>query len=310
MPQKTKETARLMKMATFFSVAVAILIIIVKVGAWVVTDSLSLLSSLVDSVMDVTASFVSFMAVRYSLEPADEDHRFGHGRAEDIASFSQSMFIAGSGIFIVIEAVGRFINPVTITNEMVGIGTMIFSIIMTLILLSFQRYVIAKTHSSAVKADALHYKTDLLVNVIVILSFILSKYMDMHFIDTILAIVIAAYIFSSAWKVGRGAFDKLMDREFEDNEREKIITAVLSHKDVRGLHDLRTRSLGIKPFIQLHLEMDGDISLKQAHKISDEVELKILEIYPDAEVIIHQDIKGKEVVGVDKGAVVSVGNGE
>ena len=310
MKKDTKRVAdeKMMRLATVFSVGVALIIISVKLVAWVMTDSLSLLSSLVDSVLDVLASLISFFAVRYSLQPADEDHRFGHGKAEDIAAFAQSAFIAGSGAFIFIEAISRFITPHKIEHEAVGIAVMVFSSILTLALISYQRHVIKHTNSSAIKADSLHYHTDLLVNALVILSFIVVMVWDVPIVDPILAFVISAYIFMSAWKVGRGAFDKLMDKEFDDSERKRIMDVILSHPEVKGMHDLRTRSSGIKPFIQFHLELDREISLVKAHEISDVVEMELIEIFPNAEVLIHQDIEGDARLEV--GRVVPLTNGE
>lgn len=287
----SKEVEKLLRNATFMSVSVAIVIIFMKVGAWIVTDSLSLLSSLVDSILDVAASIVSFIAVRYSLQPADDDHRFGHGKAEDIAAFSQSVFIAGSGVFILIEAVARLIEPEPVANEMIGIFVMIVASILTLILISYQKYVIAKTNSTAIKADSLHYKTDILVNFLVIVSFLSAIIFDADIIDPILALIVSIYIFKSAFEVGRHAFDKLMDKEFSEEERSQIIDCIKSNKDAKGFHDLKTRNSGVKPFIQFHLELDGSISLLDAHRISDDIEMKILKFFPHAEILIHQDVE-------------------
>jgi ferrous-iron efflux pump FieF len=294
----------LMKRATFFSMVAAAIIIFIKLIAWVMTDSLSLLSSLVDSVLDIVSSFISFMAVRYSLQPADDDHRFGHGKAEDIASFAQAAFIAGSGLFIIVEAVSRFITPHKIENGTIGIIVMVASSVVTLALLAFQRYVIKHTNSNAIKADSLHYSSDLLVNVLVILSFVVTIYFDMSAFDPILAMFIALYIFKSAFNIGRGAFDNLMDHEFSDADRKRIVETVLANSNARGIHDLRTRVSGLTPFIQFHLELDGDMSLKQAHKISDKIEHEILKLFPHAEVLIHQDIDSVEDVPLELGRAV------
>jgi ferrous-iron efflux pump FieF len=300
-----KRVERLMKMASMASIGVAAAIIFIKIVAWVMTDSLSLLSSLVDSVLDIVSSFIGLMAVRYSLQPADEDHRFGHGKAEDIAAFAQSAFISGSGIFIIVEAISRFIVPHTIENGAIGIMVMLASSVLTVGLLFFQSYVIKQTKSTLIKADNIHYKSDLMINAVVIFSFVAVQFWDIGYLDTILAIFIAIYIFKSAWDVGRGSFDKLMDKEFSDADRQKITEAVFSCKGAKAMHDLRTRSSGIKPFIQFHLEMDGNIKLKEAHKICDTIEAKVLEIFPHAEVLIHQDIDGDDVP-LELGRVVPV----
>lgn len=297
---------KLMRNATYFSVTVAISIIILKIAAWIATDSLSLLSSLIDSVFDVLASVISLVAVNYALQPADEDHRFGHGKAEDIAAFSQSAFIAGSALFISVEAIQRLIYPTPITDEWVGIAVMIISSVLTGGLLLYQNYVIKRTKSTIIQADALHYKTDLMANLLVIIAFLTVLAWDITIIDSIFAILIAVYILTAAIRVAKKAFDKLMDKEFSDDDREKIINAIFENKNVEGVHDLRTRFSGMKPFIQFHLELEGSMTLNEAHAISDTVEQKILKIYPTAEVLIHQDPYGKETVEINKGRVMSI----
>jgi ferrous-iron efflux pump FieF len=306
MKTNRKQIQKLMKLASLSSVLVAATIVFIKLFAWVMTDSLSLLSSLVDSVLDIVSSIVNLMAVHYALQPADEEHRFGHGKAEDIAAFAQAAFIAGSGIFIVVEAISRFITPHQIENNSIGVWIMLVSSALTLLLLAFQRYVIKKTNSNVIKADALHYRTDLLVNALVIVSFFAAMVWDVVIVDPILALIIAAYIFKSAWKVGRGAFDNLMDREFSDEDRKKITEAVFACKGARGMHDLRTRYSGITPYIQFHLELDGKMSLVEAHKITDKIEAEVLKHFPNAEILVHQDIEGNEDLPIELGRVVPV----
>lgn len=296
-----------MKLATYLSVITAAIIIIIKIIAWIYTDSLSLLASLADSVLDVISSLLNMLAVHYALQPADDDHRFGHGKAEDIASFAQSAFIAGSALFIVIQAIGRAVDPHPLENENIGILVMLISILLTLALISFQKYVIARTNSGVIKADLLHYITDLFVNIIVIMSLLASIFMDIGVIDTIMSFAIAAYISKGAWQVGRGAFDNLMDKEMPDSDRAKIISCVLSNKDVRGMHDLRTRISGIKSFIQFHVELNGDITLRDANKIADSLEHSLEQIFPNAEVIVHQDPEcGNDDTPLQHGRVIAV----
>ena len=298
----------LMKAATYFSVATAVVIIIIKVCAWVYTDSLSLLASLADSVLDVFASLINMFAVRYALQPADEDHRFGHGKAEDIAAFAQSAFIAGSALFIVIEAIGRVIDPHPLQNESLGIIVMVGSMVLTIFLLLFQKYVIKHTNSGVIKADFMHYITDLFVNMMVIFSLFASSFMDIARIDTLMSFAIAAYIFKGSWKVGREAFDNFMDKEMPDSDRVKITECVLANKNVRGMHDLRTRASGMSKFIQFHVELDGDMPLKQADKISDELEHELAKLFPYTEIIVHQDPDSvnDEDISLQHGRVVPV----
>jgi ferrous-iron efflux pump FieF len=284
-----KKHQKLMRLATYFSVCTALIIIIVKVSAWIHTDSLSMLASLADSVLDGLASIINLLAVHYALQPADEEHRFGHTKAEDIAAFAQSAFIAGSGLFIVIESIGRAIDPHPLQNELAGIVVMVISTILTIALVLFQRYVIKKTNSGVVKADFLHYSTDLAVNGIVIISLLASMFMNMGTLDTIASFLIAAYIFRGAWEVGRGAFDNLMDKEMPVVDKEKIIECIFTNQKVRGIHDLRTRVSGIKNFVQFHVELDGNMTLREANKIADNLENKLETLFPNTEVIVHQD---------------------
>ncbi|MDB2414305.1 cation diffusion facilitator family transporter [Rickettsiales bacterium] len=301
-----KLESTLMRRVTLLSVTIAIIIVTVKIIAWFFTDSLSLLSSLVDSVFDILASCVGFFAVRVALEPADEDHRFGHGKAEDIAAFSQSAFIAGSGIFILGESIRRIFIPHKIDNTDIGILVMLISTFLTLILITYQQYVIKKTNSSVIKADNLHYKGDLLVNLLVIFSFFSVKFFDMHIADPLLAFVIALYIFKCAWKIAIEALDNLMDKEMEDVEKKKIIDIILDHAGVLGMHDLKTRRSGRHPFIQFHLEIKGEVSLKKAHEISEKVEKSLLKSFPKAEILIHQDPKADKPLSLNYRQVVPV----
>lgn len=283
-----EETARLLRLATYASTSVALVLIVAKLVAWGLSDSVSLLATLIDSVLDALASVINLVAVRHALTPADKEHRFGHGKAEALAGLSQSMFIAGSAGFLLLEAGRRIISPVKVEALGIGILVMLFSIVATLILLGFQRHVIRKTNSTAIKADALHYRTDILVNGSVILALWLSTKGWAGF-DALFACGIAIFILYSAWEIITVSYDHLMDRELPDEQREDIKKLVLQHSSARGLHDLRSRHAGTMTFIQLHLELDDNLSLLEAHKISDEVEMSLLEAFPGSEIIIHID---------------------
>jgi len=283
------DAARLMRWATYASVSTALILILVKVVAWFITDSVSILATLLDSSLDVLASIVNLVAVRHALQPADKEHRFGHGKAEALAGMGQAMFIAGSAGFLLLQAVGRLVHPQELTAGLeVGIGVMIFSIIATLILLSFQKYVIKQTNSTAIKADALHYRTDLLVNASVIIALLLTFY-GWGYFDALFGIGIALFILYSAWEIVKESIDLLMDHELPDEDREKIRQLVLNHPGTQGLHDLRTRRSGTRIFIQLHLELDSTLTLAAAHVIADDVENELESLFADAEVIIHED---------------------
>jgi len=277
-----------MRMATYASTSVAIVLILIKTVAWIMTDSLSLLATLIDSCLDALASLINLLAVRHALMPADKEHRFGHGKAEALAGLGQATFITGSALFLVLESVSHLWNPLPISSMPVGVGVMVVSMLATLGLLIFQKHVIHKTGSTAIKADHLHYKTDLLVNAGVIVALLLAVYGWPGF-DPLFAILIAVYILYSAWEIASESLDLLMDRELPDEERARIKAIARNHPQTRGMHDLRTRKSGTTVFIQLHLELDDGLTLLQAHAIADDVEARILAEYPGAEVIIHED---------------------
>ncbi|MEE9140058.1 MAG: cation diffusion facilitator family transporter [Alphaproteobacteria bacterium] len=286
------DAARLMRAATYASVATAAVLVAVKLGAWVVTESVSMLATLVDSLLDVLASLVNMFAVRHALQPADAEHRFGHGKAEALAGLAQAAFISGSAVFLLFEAGNRLLHPKPVLNTAVGIAVMVFAIVATLALVAFQRYVVRKTGSLAISADSLHYVSDVLANGSVILALVLSTTLGWFAADPLFGAGIVVYILYSAWTIARRALQVLMDRELPDGDRERIRRIALTHPEVRDMHDLRTRSSGPQRFIQLHLEMDGALTLTHAHEIADQVEAEILAVFPDAEVIIHQDPEG------------------
>ncbi|MEJ2686478.1 MAG: cation diffusion facilitator family transporter [Gammaproteobacteria bacterium] len=219
----------------------------------------------------------------------DAEHRFGHGKAESLAGLGQATFIAGSALFLIIEAGGRLLYPRALQDIGIGIAVMVFSIAVTIALLLIQRRVIRATGSTAIRADALHYGTDLATGVSVIIALALAQAFGWNGLDAWFAIVIAVYILVSAWRIGWQAFQVLLDRELPDGDRARIAALAEAHPDVLGMHDLRTRQSGRLPIVQLHLEIDARRSLADAHRIAKEVEAAILQAFPNADVTIHQD---------------------
>jgi ferrous-iron efflux pump FieF len=284
--------SRLMRLATYASVLVASVLILAKLVAWLATDSVSMLSTLLDSVLDVAASLVNLFAVRHALTPADREHRFGHGKAEPLAALGQSAFVAGSAVLLIVEVVRRFWRPQAVENGEIGILVMMGSIAVTAVLVFFQRHVVRKTGSLAISADRLHYLGDVLVNSAVIVALALTELLGWNWLDPAFGALIAAYILYTAWSIARSSFDMLMDRELPEEERQRIRSIATAHPQVRALHELRTRASGPSIFIQFHLEMAGEMSLYEAHRIADQVENQILAAYPGAEVIIHEDPSG------------------
>jgi ferrous-iron efflux pump FieF len=286
--KKPLDRAGLLKLASVASVMTAGFLIVAKLIAWYVTGSVGLLASLVDSVMDSIASLINLFAIRYSLQPADAEHRFGHGKAEPLAGLAQAAFIAGSAIFLIFHAIDRLRLAQPLEHVGVGVGVMVLAIVLTLVLLAIQHYVIRKTDSTAIRADSLHYATDLLTNVSILLALYLTT-LGWTWADPVFAIAVAIYIFYSAFHIGHDAFQQLMDRELPADILQKIQETAMSHPEVTGTHEMRTRQAGHTRFVQLHLELDEDMSLKRAHEIADEVEMEIMAFLPGAEVLIHQD---------------------
>lgn len=270
------------------SVLVAFTLILVKAYAWWLSDAVSLLASLVDSGIDLLASLINFLAIRYALQPADEEHRFGHGKAESLAGLGQSLFIMGSAIFLLMRGVDRILNPQPLQSLDIAVAVMLISIVLTLMLVWYQRKVIAQTQSVAVKADSLHYVSDLLTNLGIIVALVLSV-LQFPQADPILAIAISLYIFYTAIQIWNESIQHLLDRELPEEEQRQIEALALRHSDVLGVHDLRTRQSGRQKIIQMHIELDGHLPLYRAHRICDQVENELMEAFPGADVIIHQD---------------------
>lgn len=281
--------AKHMRMATIASVLVAIFLIIIKLIAYVLTGSVTVLSSLLDSFLDALASIINLIAVQHALEPADHEHRFGHGKAEPIAGLAQAGFIIASSGFLMFEAIKRFKNPQIIEHVDIGIVVILISIVLTFLLVVYQRYVAKLTGSIAIYADSIHYLSDFLLNILVIVSLLLVSQFNLPWIDPLFAVFIAVYIVISARKIAIQSLDQLMDRELADEEREKIKAIVLENGSVSDIHELRTRLSGRDTFIQFHLDINGDLSLAEAHQISNEVREKLLDAFPEADVFIHQD---------------------
>jgi ferrous-iron efflux pump FieF len=291
------EAERLKHLATYAAVAVAGTLIAIKIAAWLATNSVAMLASLVDSTLDLVASGLNLLAVRHALTPADEEHRFGHGKAEALAGLGQAAFIGGSAAFLLLQSLERLASPEGVQQTTLGLAVIAISLALTLALVLFQRYVIARTRSLAIGADQLHYTTDIATNLAVVAALVFAGLWGWTIADPILGLAISAVIAWGAFKILRGSYDELMDREFDDADRERIKTIVNRHSAVVSLHDLRTRRAGHHSFIQLHLELPPEMSLIEAHRISDEVEDAIKLAYPDAEIITHQDPAGVEAMG-------------
>ncbi len=279
---------RLMRWATYCSVATALTLIIAKSAAWFLTGSLAILASLIDSTMDMAASVINMIAINYSLKRPDKEHKFGYGKAEPLAGLVQASFITGSAVFLVFQAIERLASPQPMQAIGSGIWVIVFAIALTGLLILFQRYVISHTGSTAIKADALHYTTDILTNTATLVALILVR-KGHSFVDPIFALCIALYILYSAKGIAVEAMHLILDRELSPEIRKEIRDIAASPHEVMGVHDLRTRQSGQIKLIQLHLELPAEMKLDAAHSLAKKVEHAIHAFLPDADVIIHQD---------------------
>ena len=276
------------RFASSAAIIAAFCMILVKGYAWLNTDSASVLASLTDSVFDVAASIVNFFAVRYALTPADDEHRFGHGKAESLAGLFQSAFITGSALLLIFHSLGQLAHPQHIENISLGLSAIYISIFITLILVILQTFALKKISSIAIKADSLHYKGDLFMNVGVLIALYLTQ-SGFASIDSWVAISIAFYLFYGAYQVGAESIQSLMDKELPGDDQQNILSIAQSVPMVKGVHGVRTRQSGGTIFIQLHLELDDDLSLLNAHDISENVEARLENTYPNSDILIHLD---------------------
>ncbi len=278
--------------ASYASIVVAILLVIAKASAWLLTDSLSLLASLVDAVVDVTAALVTVLGVHYAARPADAMHRFGHGKAEALAALIQALLLAGAASVLIFEGLHRLIVPGVVAQLNLGLSVIVGSTLLTIFLVSLETYVMEQTQSQAITADRSHHLSDIVANLAVLLALGLTKLTGWSRFDPLFAIAIAILFGWSAYAIARRAADTLLDRELPSAERHRITQIVLAHSEVRGMHDLRTRSSSLQRFIEFHLELDGSLSVENAHAIADRVECALKSALPSSEVIIHVEPAG------------------
>ena len=247
---------------------------------------------MIDSLSDILGSFITFVAVKYSTRPATDKHRYGYGKAEAVSALIQTIFIAASGIYVLYDAIKRFWVPKEIEETSLALGIMAISLVSTLILIAYQKHVANLTKSQAIIADSAHYVVDILTNLSIILSLTVVKMFEIYWFDTLTALAIAVYLLFNAYQLARDSIGTLLDRELDDDIRENITKIILDHNFVKGCHDIRTHSLGNNYMFEIHLELDGRLSLFEAHQLSDKVEESLLEAYPTAQIIIHQDPAG------------------
>jgi ferrous-iron efflux pump FieF len=289
----------LKRKAALAGLCMAVTLIVCKFLAYLTTNSVSLLSSLMDSVFDAAASLITLLSLTHAATPADEDHRFGHGKIEALSALAQALFMGASAIFLFAESARRFFKPVAVTDAGIGLGVMILSIVLTAALIAYQKHVIRQTQSLAIRADHLHYSGDLWMNAGVLAALGLGALFHWPYFDPLFAIAIATRLGLGAFDIVKGALDILLDRETTEEERTAISALIMAHQDVRGLHDLRTRHSGERLFMEFHIEVDPDLSISAVHDIMDDIERRIFETYPRSEVLIHPEPAGLDDHRID-----------
>lgn len=276
------------KSAASVALVVASVLLLAKLFVWLISDSTSVLSSSLDSLMDMAASMINFIAIRYALMPADDNHPFGHAKAEALAALLQAVFICGSVFIMLAHVVERFLHPQALTAVPHSMAVMLFATVLTLLLVAYQRHVYRQTGSLAIKADSEHYRSDLLINLAVMMA-LAGAYINWLWLDPVIALVIVLLLLHSVYKIVRLALAVLLDESLDKEQEQAITQIVMAQRDVKGLHHLKTRHSGRIPFIQLHLELDANQPLFQAHAVSERVACALREYLPQAEIIIHHD---------------------
>ena len=280
--------------AALASVAMATSLLVVKGYAAWHTGSVAMLGSLADTGLDLLASLVTLYGVKLAAEPADHDHRFGHGKAEALAALFQVVLITASAIGIAWRAVERFSSPQVNEDAGLGIGVSVLAIAATLVLLAYQRSVIRKTGSVAILADNVHYQSDVLLNVAVIAALVIDQYLGVKGADPVFGIAIALWLAWGAFQASSQAIDMLMDKEWSEDQRDAFMEVAARQPGIRGIHDFRTRRAGSHDFAQFHMEVDPDLTVREAHDIVESVEIALRRTFPKVETLIHLDPEGHE----------------
>lgn len=286
------ERSSLTSRAAFASIAMAIFLIGLKTWAAFQTSSMAMLGSLADSTLDLVASLVVLLGVRVAAQPADREHRFGHGKAEALAALVQVIIISISAVFIGFRSIQRIMGGAETSDAELGIVVSLVAIAFTFALIGYQRYVIKKTGSVAIATDRLHYASDLLLNASVVVALVLDQYVGIVGADALFGLLIALWLAWGAWKSSSHALDQLMDREWPEELREQFLSAARNYPELEGLHDLRTRNSGTHNFVQFHVWVPPDWTVKDAHERMDRIEQELEKQFPATEILIHLDPQG------------------
>lgn len=291
--EKDSKLRRLASLTSLTSLTMAVVLVVVKLVAWVLTGSVALLSSAIDALVDTAAALATFFGVRYAERPADEDHRFGHGKGEAIAGFTQAAFLTGAALVLAFQSIERLFFPEPVQKLGVGLTVIFASLVAATGLVVLQIWVVRRTGSTAIAADRAHYLTDIAVNVAVLLALGITRFTGAERADPIFAIAISGYMLWNSRHIAIDALKQLLDRELPDADRGRIRAKVLACKGVRGIHDLRTRYAGDRIFIEFHLEVDAELTVAHGHDICDSVEIAVENLFPTVvEVSTHLEPAG------------------
>lgn len=286
------DAASLTRSAAYASIATALFLTGLKLWAIARTGSTAMLGSLADTALDLVASIATLIGVTIAAQPPDKKHRFGHGKAEALAAMFQVILIALSAAGIAFRAILALVEGQRTTAAEEGIAVSVIAMIATLALIMWQRHVVRKTGSVAIKADNVHYQSDLLLNAAVIAALVIDQYVGVTGADPMFGLAIAAWLLWGAWGTAREAVDLLMDREWPEEKRLKLVELAARHPELASLHDLRTRSSGTRDFVQFHVDLPGNMSVEQAHDIVERVEADLESHFPNMELLIHIDPEG------------------
>ncbi len=286
------ERSSLSTRAALASVATALLLLGLKGWAAVETGSMAMLGSLADTGLDLLASMVTLFGVRIAAQPADHDHRFGHGKAEALVALAQVMIITGSAVAIALQSVDRLLHRTETSHAELGIGVSVVAILVTLALTMYQKHVVRRTGSVAIATDHLHYQSDMLLNGTVIIALVLDQYLHLSGTDALFGLLLAAWLAWGAWSSSRHALSQLMDQEWPEAERAEFLAAAAEFPELAGLHDLRTRSSGTHRFVQFHVWVPGEWTVREAHDRIDAAEEQLQRRFPNTEILMHLDPEG------------------
>jgi ferrous-iron efflux pump FieF len=285
----------LRRLASAIALGAAVVLIVAKLWGWMATDSVALLTSAADAVVDALAATATFFGVRFAQHPADLEHRFGHGKGEALAAFTQAILLASTAAVLAVQSLWRVIYPQQLTAISLGMWIAVAGLATSSLLAAMQTYVVRRTGSTAIAADRAHYLMDAVLNGAVLIALVLTRVTGWKRADPTAALIIAGYMIAGAWRVGETASRQLLDHELPREQRERIKAAAVACVGIRGVHDLRTRDAGDRVFVEFHLEVDGHVSVREGHRMVDAAERAVAGLFTkETEVIGHLEPTGIE----------------